>query len=197
MPKSNFLIKAEDYFFRNKDGANLTPDELDKIRRFEFVFTDWLDKPEMSEPDIVTLIINQFGLTRAQAYREMYEIRLILGSVNVAAKEFQRYRANQMINNGYKKVAEAKNKLEVEMGKGMIMGGKAMADVNRLNKLDPEEIPFDKIIPPSFEPSADISLLKLKNISPSNIRNRFAELDAEFNFFEDADIISDDTDGPE
>jgi hypothetical protein len=197
MPKSNFLQKAEDYFFRNKDGANLTPDEIEKIRRFEFVFTDWLDKPELSEPDIVTLIINQFGLSRAQAYREMYEIRLILGSVNVAAKEFQRYRANQMINKGYQKVAEAKTKLEVEIGKGMILGGRAMADVNRLNKLDPEELPFDKIIPLSFEPSSDVSLLKQRNITPKSIQDRFKELDAEFNFFEDAEIMPDDSDGSE
>lgn len=197
MPKSNFLQKAEDYFFRNKDGANLTPDEIEKIRRFEFVFTDWLDKPELSEPDIVTLIINQFGLSRAQAYREMYEIRLVLGSVNVAAKEFQRYRANQMINKGYQKVAEAKTKLEVEIGKGMILGGRAMGDVNRLDKLDPEELPFDKIIPLSFEPSSDVSLLKQRNITPKSIQDRFKELDAEFNFFADAEIMPDDDDGSE
>lgn len=191
MPVSDFLSKAENYFFSDKADAiiRLTEGELAKVRRYEETFTVWHDDVSMSEPDVVKWMMNKYDIPRHQAYRETYEIRLLLGNVNIAAKEYQRHRANQMINKGFKLANDAKDKLDVARAEAMIRAGKALTDVNRLNKFEPEELPYDKIVPAAFEPSPDPELLKEGTLTVASATRRFKALDEKYNFFKDAEII--------
>jgi hypothetical protein len=193
MSKPKFLDICHKYFYLDKDEAKkeLTENQYDKLLRFERTFTMWLDHASWTESQVAKFLMDEYNISRSQAFRDCEDIKFILTSVISAKKEWERHKANTYIDKGMQEAENAKDKLDIARALAMIAAGKAKELVNRLNKLDPDELPFDKIIPPDFEPVYDPSLLESKRKDPEMIKQEVREMYEELGLICDAEIITD------
>jgi hypothetical protein len=75
--------------------------EQGMILRFRGAFTKWLSDPHLRDIQMINYLVNEFGISRSQAYTDLNIIKSLIGNVTMAGKEFQRYRANEMILLGF------------------------------------------------------------------------------------------------
>lgn len=162
MAKSRFLEKADKYLFDDTALDKFSEAEASKLHRFREAFTFWINDPTKTELTIVEYLIKQHNISRTQAYRDMFDIKILLGSVTIARKEWERYRATTMINEGYELAKKAIDKLDILRADQMIKAGKAMAPVQKLSVVEPEETDWDKINIPNMEPVYDPKLIDEK-----------------------------------
>lgn len=177
--------------FKNPDKIDsLTSEDRIIKQRWEAVFTKWLDDPAMTGPAMVTFLQSEFGISRTQAYNDINNVQLLLGNVNNAAKEWQRYTAIAMIKQGYDLINNAKDELDVKRGNGMVKAGEALGKVTKLDKEEADPLPYDEIVPQTFEPSGDITVLGIKPIE--NLEEKKARLRQKYNIdIEDAKVVPD------
>jgi len=149
--------------------VHFSENELEVKKMYEDVFCKWLDKPELEDKDIISLLKNEHGRSNTQSYRDIAIIKEVLGSVRNAAKEWQRYTVIKMLKESFD-TARLNGKI-----KEMIMAADKLGKYTKLDKDDLDQIPWDQIIPPSFEPSADPSILGIKDL-PDDIEAKKAEL---------------------
>lgn len=174
-------------------GKNVKIDPLTKKLkdRYERIFTKWLDDPAISESDMRKYIMAELGVSYSQSHRDLETVKFMLGNVSVAAKEWQRYTAIDMIKKGYALVIkEDSDKLDIKRGLAMIKAGEAIGKVTKLDKEDPDPIPYEDIVPQSFEPTGDVSALGIKKIP--QLKELQARLRKSFgNIIEDAKVVPD------
>jgi len=147
----------EGLFGSNK---NLSEKELEIVERVRAAFSIWLEQPMMSDFSIKEYLINTFKISQAQAYRDITNVKICLGNVKSAGKEWQRYRANSILEEAYEAaVADDHNK-----AKSLALIANAMVKVNRLDINEGEQIPWEEVIPQNFDPSSDPTTIGLKPI---------------------------------
>lgn len=139
-------------------------DEQDMVIRYRGAITKWLSEPNLRDIDIINFLVNEFGIKKSQAYYDIARIKILIGNVQNAGKEFQRYRATEMILKGYQVAAEADTQLEVKQAIAMIRAGEALVRVHMLDKNELDQVPWDDIIPIDLEPSTDVSVLGRKKV---------------------------------
>lgn len=163
-----FFDKLQVYLF--DDNHDLPADkmfsehELEMRRRYQAVFTYWLDKPTLSDKKIIQFMTTSLGLSKPQAYRDMANIKILLGNVRNAAKEWQRYKLIAMLDKAYELAEIRKNPM------AMIQAADKLGKYTNLDKEDSQHIPYDEIVPQSFEPTGDVSVLGIEPIP--NLRER-------------------------
>lgn len=145
-----------------------TEQELQIRKRYMNVFSYWCEKPTLSDKKIVQYLITEFGLRKSQAYMDLYNIKVLLGNVRNAAKEWQRYKLIAMLDKAYE-IAERKNNAAA-----MIMAADKLGKYTNLDKEDVVRIPYDEIVPQTFEPTGDVSVLGMDPIP--NLRQRQRQL---------------------
>jgi len=137
-------------------------DEVKMVTRYRYAFTKWLSQPTLSESDMRSELMSHFAISEATAYRDMPIILHLVGNIKQASKEFQRYRANHMINEGYKLAETAETIIEVKQAEVMIKAAQAMAKVNKLDKDDIMPYQWENIKPDSYEITGDVTVLGLE-----------------------------------
>lgn len=189
MPKSRFLEKADKYLFDDTAMDKFTAAETSKLYRFREAFTLWINDPTKSELTIVEYLIKHHNISRTQAYRDMFDIKILLGNVTMARKEWERYRATTMINEGFALAKNAIDKLDILRADQMIKAGKAMAPVQKLSVVEPEETDWDKINVPNMEPVHDPKLID-ENYSKKEVDEITAKLKRDLGLtVSDAEIV--------
>lgn len=136
-----------------EDGVRLTEKDAEIRRRYQTVFVVWLENPTWSDKDIVKFMRQNLGTGKSQSYEDLQKIKLMLGNVRNAAKEWQRYRVVEMCMESYKM---AKHRGDI---KAMVMAADKLGKYTKLDKDELEVPPWDKMIPPQFEPTSDVSVL--------------------------------------
>lgn len=165
--KDKFLEKLHAYLFsekedRNEQLAEFTADQQAVVIRYRGIFSKWLSEPMLSDSMMVKFIMNTFDIGENQAYKDIGRIKIILGNVQNAAKEFQRYRATEMILNGYELASDSKSQLDIKMAQIMIKAGETLGRIYMLDKNEIDRIPWEDIIPMELEPTTDISVIGRK-----------------------------------
>lgn len=193
MQKANdtFLEKINKHFFDNESDlpVHFDRDEQNMIIRYRDAYVHWLAQPQKNDRDIVEYMIDTHGVSPATAYRDLARIKLLLGNVKSASKEFHRHTANHMIREGYKEAVVAKKLLQVKKAEAMIRAGQALVKVNKLDKDEAENIPWEDIIPLDLEPSTDVSVIGRKPIK--NLKELQLKLRKKYGLIEDAEIVED------
>ena len=156
--RKNKLDKFQDILFRNFEEAVLTEDEKRIIHRLRSAFTLSLENPTLPDVQLRDYLMNQYGISQAQAYKDIADMRLVLGSVKNAEKEWVRY----MVNETLKKCIEDAKNLGAKGLKLMIMAADKLGKYNRLDRDDAVEMPWEEIIPQSIEPTNDPTVLGVK-----------------------------------
>lgn len=159
--KDSFIVKAHKHLFAGKDELPQVFDkkEQDVVIRYRAIFTKWMGEPHLRDIQMINHLTTNYDLSERQAYRDLSNIKSLLGNISNAGKEFQRYRASEMILKGYEFAKEATNGTEVKQAMAMIRAGEALVRVHKLDKDELDNIPWDDIIPINLEPSTDVSVL--------------------------------------
>lgn len=162
----SFLEKCNKYLFDDRSDlpVHFDADEQNMVIRYRDAYVHWIDKPHKSDRDMIEYIMEQHQVKDSQAYRDLVRIKILIGNVKSASKEFQRHTANYMIREGYKIAIDAQSLLEVKQAEAMIRAGQALVKINKLDKDEAENIPWDDIIPLDLEPSTDVSVIGRKPI---------------------------------
>lgn len=129
-----------------------------RILRIRDLYTFWLNYPNTKDVDIVRELRKRYGISQNIAYQDLRIIKTLLGEINKSSRDFYRYKFNKMIERAYE-VADRKGD-----AKAMAAASAAYGKFNKLDKEDPQDLGYDKIIPQNFEITDDPSILGYKKI---------------------------------
>lgn len=136
----------------------LSPHEIEIRNRYSGTFTVWLENPTYTDKQIVAFMMREFRIERAQAYRDLSRIKIMLGNIRNAGKEWYRYMVVQMCQEAYNR-AKAIND-----PKAMAIAADKLGKYTRCDQLDLENPDWTQYMPPNMEPSSDIEILGFKRI---------------------------------
>lgn len=166
MSREHPIDRFRAVLFENAKESDLTTNEYNQLIRYRDAFTQSLDNPLIRDTELRDYLMNKYRISESQAYRDLANIRILLGNVRNASKEWIRY----IVIEGLKDVA-ARAKLAGKLKEETLALDK-LGKYNRLDKEDMEELPFDKVIPIDWEVTIDVSVL---GVEP--IENLDAEID--------------------
>lgn len=148
------------HLFR-KEGANLTPKQQEQLKRYEAAFVIWLDKPYMRDTKLRDFLIEQFGISKTQAYEDIRNLQVIFGNVTNASKEWYRYLANELVKSAIEDLEDDNSKsIDIKKAEHKIKAALALDRINRLNKLDADPVDWSKINIQNFDPTNDPQAIK-------------------------------------
>lgn len=158
MSREHPLERFRTVLFENVSDSTLTANECQQLKRYRDAFTQSLDNPLIRDTELRDYLINEYHISESQAYRDLANIRILLGNVRNAGKEWIRYLVIEGLKDAAARAREG-GKLKEE-----IMALDKLAKYNRLDKEDIAELPFDKIIPVDWETTSDVTVLGAKPI---------------------------------
>lgn len=126
--------------------------------RMMLVVSKRMDDPFVEEKDLVDFLMHGCGgltepVSQSQAYRDVSMANRLVGNIQLSAKSWYRH----MIVEG----AKAAYKMAMEKGdaKGAASALDKLGKYTRSDKED-DALDFSQMVPPSFEPSDDVTLLE-------------------------------------
>ncbi len=141
---------------------------IERIHRLRGMYAYWLQFPQKFDQDIVQYDMAMFKVGKSQAYDDLHIVRLILGNLQQASKDFMRWKINQDLEQDLKAARRAGDHRSVAaIEKNRILN-------NRTDKEDELELEFDKIIPQQFVPVDDPTVFGIKKLP--DLRNRIRVL---------------------
>lgn len=141
-------------------SVELSEKDRQMLERMRDVYTFWLEKPTMTDSQIRDYIMVNFNTSKSQAYTDIAHIKLVLGNVPVASKEFFRYKANHILDEAHKAAIAGNDK----KAKALTKIAEAIAYNNRTNEDDGEKMPFDEIVPKDLSFTIDPTVAGVKVI---------------------------------
>ncbi len=165
----------------------LSTKDLEILHRYEAAFAFWLNNPALDDKAIVSFMMNHCGISKSMAYNELSHLKRMMGCVRTASKEWYRHMVIEMCREAYR-LAKARND-----AKAMALAADKIGKYTKLDKDEQEQLPWDEILPPNFEPQADITILglpKMDNIEQTRkkLRNKLLKR-FDNSFVEDAEIL--------
>jgi len=172
--KETTYDRIERALYKDPDSSlYLSAREQEIKKRMMLCVAKKMDSPLIEDADIVNYLMHGCGgnatpVSQSQAYRDVAMMNRLVGNIRLAAKSWYRY----MIVEGAKKAY----KLAIDNGDAK--GAAANLDkIGKYTMADKEDnrFDYDKMIPPSFEPSDDVTLIE--GIEPiENLEERRREL---------------------
>ncbi|WP_337806657.1 hypothetical protein [Prevotella pectinovora] len=161
---SMYITLSDDELFERRIAQTV----IERIHRLRGLYAYWLQFPQKFDQDIVQYDMAMFKVGKSQAYDDLHLVRLILGNLQQASKDFMRWKINQDLEQDLKAARRAGDHRSVAaIEKNRIIN-------NRTDKEDELELEFDKIIPQQFVPVDDPTVLGIKKLP--DLRNRIRML---------------------
>ena len=159
MSRKPNLDKFHDVLFTDfNEQEHLTLAEQKQLLRFRSAFTLSLENPSIPDTKLRDHLIEEFGISTTQAYADISNVRILLGNVRNAGKEWVRY----LVNETLKKAIEEADKLGKKGILLKIMAADKLGKYNRLDREDAESLPWEDIVPVPIEPTTDPTVLGIK-----------------------------------
>lgn len=152
--------KIKKYLFCNKEECRgiLTDHEIDMKQRVMLSVTKLMDEPTTLDSEIIEYLMCGCDgtcacVSRSQAYRDIAFVRSIIGNVQLASKAWFRYTIQQGALDTYKKAMDHDDYRSAAASLNVL---------GRYTRCDKEDDAMDwsEMLPPSFEPSDDITLVE-------------------------------------
>ncbi len=156
MAKTKALQKYYDCFFDDISETLLTPVEKEQLIRYRHAFHVLLETPWITTPKLRDELMNLYGISESQAYRDIQNLEILKGNVQNTAREFQQYKVNSALNQALELAINKKDPEKIAYVASVI--GK----YNRLDKEETPHIPIDEIIPREIEFTSDPTILGVK-----------------------------------
>ena len=143
---------------RGESALQLSPKEMEIKNRMMLCVSKKMESPLIEDQELVTFLMHGCGgqaepVSQSQAYRDIGMINRLVGNIQLAATSWYRY----MIVEGGKRA------FNMAMDKEDAKGAAAALDkIGKYTRADKDDNKFDysQMIPPSFEPSDDVTLLE-------------------------------------
>lgn len=163
MSRKNNLDRFRDVLFDDSEllsSNGFTLVEIDQIKRYRYAFSTYLDSPSITDKRLVDDMVAMFGISSAQAYRDLSNVKIILPSVKNAGREWIRY----LVTEELKAVIEYTKDpdREAKYLDQRIAALDKLAKYNKLNQPDEIDFDWDRIMPIPIEPTNDVSVLGVK-----------------------------------
>lgn len=136
----------------------------ERVMRVRVGFTFWYEFPTKTRTQVRSQIVEEFKVAHKTAYEDIQIIEVLLGNIKNPEKAWMRYRVNSMLETAFQKAED------LEDPKAMAFVADKLGKYNQLDKPDAEPLPYDDIVPQSFEPTDDPTSLGLKK--DPNIREK-------------------------
>lgn len=161
MPKRDTTYdRIERALYKDHDEASmlLSAREQEIKKRMMLCVAKKMDSPLIEDTELVKFLMHGCGgnadpVSQSQAYRDIGMINRLVGNIQLAAKSWYRYMIVEGAKKGYQ-LAIDNNDAKGAAANLDKIGKYTMADKED-NRFD-----YDKMIPPSFEPSDDITLVE-------------------------------------
>lgn len=159
MSRPNAIELCRLYLFADvKDFEDKVSEaDREKILRCRAMYLWFLEQPHAKDSQFVSEVCNRFRVSRPTAYSDLSVIKAMMPELSKTARDFHRWRFNQMILDTY-------NAAKIK-GDTRIME-KAAADYAKYNDCDNfnEEIDLSDITPQPFVPTMDPRVLGIEPI---------------------------------
>jgi hypothetical protein len=164
-----------------QNKSKLSPKELEIKARYVFAFHLMLESPEKKDIDLAAMLMGQFDISRAQAYSDINNVKMMWGNVQRSQKEWDRYAVTEMLREAYNR---AKEKNDI---KNMVYAAEKLGKYTKLDQEDENQIPYNEIVPPEIEPTGDVSVLGIKPIP--DLKEKQRKLREKYGKTEEAKIL--------
>ena len=182
MSRQSTLELCQKHLYDDKDNMpGVAINTRNRIIRIRSGYTIWNDFPSKKDKEIAIHLMNQFSVEKSTAYDDIRLIKDLRGSINKASKDWHLYKTNAWLDEAVQ-MARVKNN-EDAIIKAAAVSGK----INKLDKDDPTEFPWDEIKPQSFIITSDPSVIGIKPIP--NLKDKIAKLFDRYK--EDISIVED------
>lgn len=163
------LVVLNDDELREQNVAAAIRERLKRIRG---VYAYWLQFPTKTSKEIIDYNMKMFGVGRAQAYDDLHLTQVLLGNLQQTSKEFMRWKINQDLEHDLQLARNINDMRAVaSIEKNRILN-------NRTDKDDEPELEYDKIVPQTFEPTDDPSVIGIKKVP--GLRDRIRRLEKKY-----------------
>lgn len=155
-------------------NENFSEREMQRKHRIMLCVAKKLDNPLITDKELVEYLIagcdgNLNEVSKSTAYRDIGAVSEITGNVKLAAIDWYRYMLVEGAKEGF---AIAKN---MKDARGIAANLTVIMKTTKADK-DNDKIDFDQLIPPSFEPTDDISILGDEYTEIEDLESRRSEL---------------------
>lgn len=142
-----------------EDPNKTLPEKEGKhLLRLRDAYTWWLNHPLYSDSRIRDYLMSCYNVGRSQAYADIAIIKALFGAVGRSEKEFQRFRANKLLDMA-SAAALAGN---TDKAKALIKIADSIVKVNRLDEPESEALPWDEIVPKDFSLTVNPEVIGIK-----------------------------------
>ena len=154
MPKPTTLETCSKYLFENPK-KELAPQMSARLKRIRGAYVHWSEFPMKGEIQIRNFLMDEYDIGQSQAYDDINIIKMLLGNVKNASKQWHLYTFIEMAKETYQ---IAKEKLDAR-AMAMVLGN--YGKYTQLHIPDQEQIPWHEIIPQLIEPTEDPTVIGL------------------------------------
>lgn len=143
--------------------------QAERLLRLRDMYNWILENPSSSDRDFVSVLMSRHGVEKTRAYEDLGIIKAILPNFHKTARDFARWKFNEMILETYK-MAKARKDTKI-----MERAARSYGKYNRIDADDEDkELPFDMIVVQPFTATDDPSVLGI-NKTPG-IKDRIRQL---------------------
>lgn len=158
MPRTDKLELIYKAMFVPEEEVTLSPGDRELLTRVKFGYTAWLEHPTYTDAQMRNLLVTHFGVEKYTAMQDMTMVRLLLGNVRNASKEFFRYKVNHILD----LATSAALAGDHAKAKSLTKIAEVFSRNNRTENDDGEHLPWDKIVPKDWSLSVDPEVAGVK-----------------------------------
>ncbi len=134
--------------------------EAVRLERLKAIFAHWMEHPLLTDAMVRDWIITLYHVGRAQAYNDIAVVKVVFGTAPKADKEFQRYRANKLLEMAAAAAMAGNDK----KAKALTKVADSIVKANNLDEAEGEDYPFDEIVPKDESFSVDPEVIGIKKV---------------------------------
>ena len=170
MSQPNILDICKVDLFTDKEELLKTysAHQSERLVRLRDMYSWILENPSSSARDFVSIAMSRHGIEKTRAYEDLGVIKALLPNFHKTARDFARWKYNEMILETYKMAKARKDT------KTMERAATSYGKYNRIDVDDDSELPFDLIVVQPFTATDDPSVLGI-NRTPG-IKERIRKL---------------------
>lgn len=161
MPGNDTYKYCEKHLFSDVDvmRRDKVPEAvISRIVRIRDLYSQWLQTPSLSDRAVVLRLCSSYGIRKSMAYEDVRLIKMLLGNINRASKDFHRWRVNAMIERAYAIAEQRKDT------RGMNAASMAYIKANNLDKADSNDINWDEILVQPFDITENPEVLGIRRV---------------------------------
>lgn len=170
MSQPNILDICKVDLFTDKEELlkKYSAHQSERLVRLRDMYSWILENPSSSDRDFVSIAMSRHGVEKTRAYEDLGVIKALLPNFHKTARDFARWKYNEMILETYKMAKARKDT------KTMERAATSYGKYNRIDVDDDSELPFDLIVVQPFTATDDPSVLGI-NRTPG-IKERIRKL---------------------